>query len=195
MGRRRGEPTGACKVCQHPDRSRIELLLAGGAGFSAVGRKFGFARPDCLIRHWRRHVSEERKVALRLGPVQSTALAARVAEESESVLDQHRAVRAGLWQAYAAAVEAGDALNVASLAGRLTDSINATARITGEIASSPLVQNNTTINNLVLMPEFARFQADLIRALARFPDAARAVAAEFARIDGARARPALEHAA
>lgn len=190
----RGRPPGHCKVCQHPERARIELLIAGGAGYSAVGRKFGFKHSDPLHRHWRRHVSEERKVALRLGPVQSTALAARVAEESESVLDQHRAVRAGLWQAYATAVEAGDALNVASLAGKLTDSINATAKITGELSQSPLVQHNTLIN-IAAAPEFARFQADLIRALARFPDAARAVAAEFARIDGARARPALEHTA
>ena len=188
----RGRPPGHCQVCRHEERARAELWLAGGVSFSAVARHLGMKHSDGVARHWRNHVSDERKATLALGPVQSAALAARVAEESESVLDQHRAVRAGLWQAYAVAVEAGDALNVASLAARLTDSINATARITGEIASSPLVQNNTQIN-ITSTPEFARFQADLIRALARYPDAARAVAAEFARMDGAPARPALEH--
>jgi hypothetical protein len=81
------------------------------------------------------------------------------------------------------------------LSGRLTDSINATGRLTGELASSHLVQQNVQIN-LIANPEFERFRSNLLRVLSRFPDAARAVIEEFQRLDApsAPASHLLEHA-
>jgi len=193
--RPQGRPPGHCKVCQHPERARIELLLAGGAGFSAVARKFNFGCADPLARHWRKHVSDARKAALALGPVQVQALAARCAEESESVLDHHRATRAGLYHVYSTAIEAGDSVTVASVAGRLTEVNNAIARITGEIASSPLVQNNT-VHVVMQSPEVQRFLADLAHELKPYPEALRAVRdwLEVREASAApQALPALEH--
>jgi hypothetical protein len=187
----RGRPRGHCTICQHVERTRAELLLAGAASFASVARKFTMS-PDALTRHWRNHVSAERRAALIMGPVQRTALAARVAEESESVLDHHRVVRAGLYQRYGAALDAGDNMAVGLLAGRLTEINNAISRLTGELANSPLIQNNTV--NFFMSPEFATFQADLIRVLSRFPDAYEAVLAEFDRLEAAPSQlPALEH--
>src|SRR5580658_3398974 len=77
---------GGCTVCAHVERTRIELLLAGGAGQHAVGRKYGLSK-DSVHRHWKNHVTEERRAALIMGPVQRMSLAAQVAEESESVLE------------------------------------------------------------------------------------------------------------
>jgi hypothetical protein len=186
------EPNGRCKVCAHLERSRIELLLAGGAGQRPLARKFGLTH-HALGRHWRTHVSAERRTALQIGPVQRMALAAHVSEECASVIDHYRAVRAGLYKQLNAADEAGDRNGVALIAGRLLSCLDSMARLTGQLAESPLVQNNT-INNFYLEPAFASFQADLIRVLSRFPDARSAVLAEFERLEGASARqPALEH--
>ncbi|EQD36056.1 hypothetical protein B1A_18018, partial [mine drainage metagenome] len=174
-----------------------ELLLAGGAGQRAVGDKFGLSK-DSIHRHWHGHVSDERKAALILGPVQVQALAAKIAEESESVIDHHKATRAGLYQLYSTALEAGDKTSGALLAGRLTDVNNSIAKITGEMASSPLVQRNT-VNVFMHTREFADFQARLIAVLNRFPDAREAVLAEFDRLEAlesageTRELPALEH--
>ena len=54
------------------------------------------------------------------------------------------------------------------LAGRLHENLQGVARLTGELASSPLVM---TQNNLFISPQFADLQAVLIRVLAEFPEA------------------------
>jgi hypothetical protein len=118
------------------------------------------------------HISQERRANLLLGPVERAALAALVSEESRSVIDHHRIVRAGLLRLFSAALEAGDGNGGAFLAGRLTDVNNAIARITGELASSPLVQINNTQANitaaLVENPEFTAFWDRVVSALVGF---------------------------
>src|SRR5690349_4316515 len=104
---RQTKPNGHCRVCQHVERGRIELLLAAGASIRAISAKFTLPY-DGLRRHWLLHVSDERKARLKLVPVQQAALAARISKESESVLDHFKAVRAGLYELYEAALEAGD---------------------------------------------------------------------------------------
>jgi hypothetical protein len=180
---------GRCLTCRHPERARIELLLAGGASKHAVGQKYGLHHLT-LHRHWHNHMSDERKAALVMGPTERMALAAQVGEEAASVIDHYRATRAGLYQLYNAAIEAGDRTGGAMVAGRLTEVNNAIAKITGELSNSPLIQNNTV--NFYGSPEFVTFQQDLVRVLNRFPDAREAVLAEFERLE-AETVPALEH--
>jgi hypothetical protein len=151
---------------------------------------------DALARHWHRHVSGERRAALLMGPVQVQALAAKVAEEAQSVLEHHQVNRAGLYQMYAAALEAGDRQTGALISGRLREVNDSIGRITGELAHSPLIQQNT-VNVFVHDPAFATFRDDLIRVLSRFPEAYEAVLAAFERLEGVSATaselPALEH--
>ena len=194
--------SGGCTVCAHLERTRIELLLAGGAGQTAVAAKYGLSK-HAVHRHWHGHVTAERKANLILGPVQRAELAARVCEETGSVLDHLKAIRAGLYQQYNAALEAGDRNSGALLAGKLHDNLRTVARITGELASGPLVQiNNSQTNVTALLDsrEFAAFQATLIRVLNRFPDARDAVVTEFEALERQAAAaplpvpvPALEH--
>lgn len=108
-----GRPPGHCSICNHEDRSRAELLLAGGASQQSVATKFAMS-PDAVGRHWRGHVSEERKASLLMGPVQRMELAARVSEEAEAVIDHFRTVRAGLYTMFNAALEAGDRKRLAN---------------------------------------------------------------------------------
>jgi hypothetical protein len=166
---------------------RIELLLAGGSGQKAVGRKFGISK-DSVWRHWTRHVDAQTRARLIMGPVQMHALAAQIAEENTSVIENLRIVRAGLFQQYDAALEAGDRTVGALLAGKLHQNLQITARITGELASSPLISISNTQNNNVAMletPAFAAFQARLIGVLRAFPDARDAVIAEFEKLEAA----------
>jgi transposase-like protein len=181
-----GAPSGKCTLCGHAERVRVELqLAAGGASLNAIARKYGISR-HALGRHWARHVSEARRAALVLGPVKQISLAAQVSEEASSVIDHYRAVRAGLYKLYDAALEAGDRNGGALVAGRLLTCLNAMAQLTGQIANSPLmVQHNHNSVHFHLSPEFARFQGDLIRALSRFPQAMEAVIAEFERLERA----------
>lgn len=172
-------------MCSHPERTRIELLLAGGAGQSAVGKKYGISK-DSLHRHWHGHVTDERKANLILGPVQRAELAARVCEETGSVLDHLKVIRAGLYQQYSAAIEAGDRNSGSLLAGKLHENLRIAARITGELTSSPLVQINNSQTNVTALfdsKEFVAFEAALIRVLNRFPEARDAVVFEFEQLE------------
>jgi len=168
------------------ERVRIELLQSGGASVRAIAKKYGLNHYS-VHRHWHHHVSEERKANLMLGPVQRQALAARVAEESESVLDHLKSVRAGLYQLYEAALSAGDPVGGAMLAGRLHENLNSMARLTGQLASSPLVQNTT---NVFLLPQFAEVQAVLVRVLAAHPAARADVIRSFREMEARMASPA-----
>jgi hypothetical protein len=179
----------------------MEVLLAGGgASHRAVGKRFNLSR-HAVDRHWANHVTDERKACLILGPVEREALSSRVAEESSSILDHFKAVRSGLYDLFLKAHEAADGQAGALLAGRLHENLNSIARLTGEIASSPLVQINQQTNNNISFtadPQFAMFQADLIRALSRHPEARKDVIDAFRRLEAVveggneLPRPALE---
>lgn len=173
---------GKCAVCKHVERVRMELLVATGASQRAVARKYGISH-RALNRHWLTHVADERRSALVMGPVRRAALAARVAEESESVLDHHKAVRAGLYALYDSAVSAGDSSGGAVLAGRLTEINNAIAKLTGQLANSPLIQNTTINNNLYTSPEFVRLREGLLQLGRNHPEARADLIALLKRLD------------
>jgi hypothetical protein len=187
---------GKCAVCNHVERLRIELLLVDGAGQSAIARKFGMSKHS-VSRHWLNHVSDKQRAALAMGPMGPMELAARVCEESQSILDHHKVTRATLYTAIKACQEVGDAKGIALLAARLTSVNEAIGRLTGQIAASPFIQNNLTL--VMGTPEVRRFLDELGEQLAPYPDAHRAIVQwletkEAAIIDAAQqTMPALEH--
>lgn len=161
----------------------MEMLCAGGATMRSLSVKFGVNREN-LRRHWVNHVDAERKVALTFGPVQRAHLQSHLAEEAESVIDHYRAVRAGLYALYDAAVSAGDRTGGALVAGRLLTCLDSMAKITGQLLQSPLVVNNTQ-NVFINDPGFAAFQSQLIKALRAHPAARDAVIREFEALEAA----------
>jgi transposase-like protein len=162
MPARKGQPSGTCTICAHLERVRAELLLAGGASIHSVARKFGVSY-HALRRHWIAHVDEARRTNLRLGPVSRQALASRVSEESQSVLDHLNVAKAAIYQMLDAALNAGDRVGVAMLVGRLHENLREVARLTGLLAQSPLIQHNTINNNLYTSPEFTRLRTGLLQ--------------------------------
>ena len=62
MAREKGSRTGRCRGCNHPERVRIERLLAAGASIKGAARKFAIDH-HALRRHWINHVSAEARAA------------------------------------------------------------------------------------------------------------------------------------
>jgi hypothetical protein len=165
-----------CTVCRHPEKWRIELLRAGGAGIDALAAKFGVSR-DAIFRHWHAHVTDAMKAGYLCGPSEMANLADKAALEGDCVLDYLRLCRTALTSQLAAASEAGDPRTAAYVAGQLTKTLETIGKITGELGELARSSINITNNNIAIMnsPQFATLQATLLRALAPFPDARSAV--------------------
>ena len=94
-------------------------------------------------------------------------------EEGASTAEALRAIRGPLFGMFLSAVDVSDNRAAAALAGRLHEGLAITAKIAGEL----LPAAGTTIQNIVLSPDYIRLRGDLLAALRPFPEAARAVAA------------------
>jgi hypothetical protein len=136
-----------------------------------------------LRKHYLSHVGSERKANLILGPVKRSALAARVGDEAESVLDSLKSVRAGLWALYDTALSAGDGTTGAMIAGRLHENLGQVAKLTGQLIASPLVQNTTINNTLHASPEYLRLRDGLLQLIREHPEVRPALFAMLKRLD------------
>jgi hypothetical protein len=180
-----------CAVCRHPERWRIELLRAGGAGLDALATKFELTR-DAIHRHWHKHVTPEMKANYLCGPAQLAELAEKAAIEGDSVLDHLKMIRTVLSGQLVAMTEAGDGRGAAYVSGRLTATLEVIGKITGELGD--LARSHLTINGnvaIVNSPEFAKVQALMLKALAPYPEARGAVVLALRDMDSNNAPLAL----
>jgi hypothetical protein len=111
-------------------------------------------------------VSAEQKDRLRFGDAPAHKLAGIVAEEGISVLKDLNYARKSIIEALSVA-PAQDANARSALTGRMHENARIRGTITGELAKSPLVQQNT-LNVFINSSEFVTFQAQLMDALAPF---------------------------
>jgi hypothetical protein len=135
------------------------------------------------------------------GPAQLSELANKAAVEGDSVLDHLRMIRTVLTGQLAAASEAGDGRLAAHISSKLVDTLQAIARITGELGELARSTINVTNNVAVLQdsPAFLRIQASMLRALGPYPDARAAVVNALRELDQEGAAPVnsaplIEHA-
>jgi hypothetical protein len=167
-------PVSGCIVCHHAKRAQIEMLRAGGATLRTIARRFGPPLDkDNISRHFKNHVSRERRVELVAGPVKVQELAGKAAEESRGLLEQLQIVRAVLLNQFLVAAEAGDRYGVVTVAAQLMVALRELGRLTGELRELSGVTINQNVVNLFAMPEFMRLQEGLLR-VARTHPAARA---------------------
>jgi hypothetical protein len=122
-----------------------------------------------------------------LAQVPMQDLAAKAAEEGTSVLGYFSIIRATLMTQFQLAASLGDRSATATLAGRLTEVLRAIGGISGEMSN--LAVNHLTINNTTVLnsPIFASLQANLLHALAPFPEARAAVVNALRQMDEANA--------
>ena len=193
MARQKGSRTGRCQGCNHPERVRIERLLAAGASIKGAARKFAIDY-HALRRHWINHVSAEARAAYIAGAgATKDQLEEVVADESLALIDHYRIVRAGLYKGFGAASEIGDCNALALLAGRLHENLRDCGRLTGELQHGPLLNVQ---NNVLVSPDYSKVIARIVSAVAPYPDARAAVIAALRDLDSASASaPALaDHA-
>jgi hypothetical protein len=184
MTAKKGGPP--CQICKHPERTRIELMRASGVSLDLIAAKFSVQR-DAVNRHWHKHVSDEAKVTYLAGMVDFERLAQKAAEEGDSVLDYLKLCRTSLLAQLAVMNEAGVAKGVVAVTAQLTRTLEAIARVTGELSTlaNNTININTTNNVAVLSehPMFVRLQSAILTALAPHPDARRDVIAALNALD------------
>jgi hypothetical protein len=167
-------PAGHCSICRHADCARANLLLASGKGFAEVGRKFKMSR-HALERHWKNHVDEEQRTGLVIGGralIDREGLAAEVAEQSQSIIDNLRAEAAILWRHL---LKEDTGTKAAMVAATLTKVYSTLGHFTGELARSPLINHQHLHLSFGESPEFVAFVEHLGEILAAYPEARAAV--------------------
>lgn len=161
-----------CQICESPERSKIELGLARRVSYATLARKFGVSS-DAVGRHKRLHFPAQLEAALiATGAPSAIDLEQLRQSESEGLLQSVVVQRARLYALADKAEEFDDVRAAASVHGRITDNLTLAAKLVGELNT----HHSTTINQLVISPEYLELRGDLITALAPFPDARRAVA-------------------
>jgi hypothetical protein len=164
-----------CQVCNHPQRPQIDLAIALGCAKRQIGERFKLSA-DAVWRHGRAHLTPEMKAALATKILQREGDMRRVLlEEGVGIVDALKAVRGPLFGLFLAAVDVGDSKAAAGLAGRLHESLALSAKVTGALAPHAGV----TITNVLLSPDFMKLRSELLRVLARHPEARAEVAAVF----------------
>jgi hypothetical protein len=190
MAREKGSRTGRCQGCNHLERMRIERLLAAGASIKGAARKFEIDY-HALRRHWINHVSAEARAAYIAGAgATKDQLEEIVADESLALIDHYRIVRSALYKGFSAASELGDGNSLALLAGRLHENLRDCGRLTGELQHGPLLNIQ---NNVLLNPDYTRAIAQIVSAVAGYPEARDAIIAALRDLDATSApTPVLE---
>jgi len=164
-----------CTICNHPARPQIDLAIATGLSKRAVAARFVVSR-DAVWRHAQAHLTSEMRAALATKLLQREGDTRRILlVEGAGVTEALKAIRGPLFCLYLAAVDTGDGKAAAALSGRLHENLALVAKLTGELVPHA----GTTITNILLSPDFQRLRTELIRVLARYPEARAEVAAVF----------------
>jgi hypothetical protein len=153
----------------------LDLALAAGCTHVAVGHKFGVPH-NAVSRHSANHLTPEIRAALatkilkREGDTKLVLL-----EEGARVVEALGAIRGPLFGLFLMAIDVGDARAAANLSGRLHESLQLSAKLTGEL----LPNVGTSITNVLLSPDYQLLRHKLLRILERHPAAKAEVEAEF----------------
>ena len=170
----KGVPKGRrCTICQHPQRPNIDLAIATGISRRLIAARFKVSA-DAAWRHGREHLTPEIRAALATKVLAREGDMRRILlEEGTGVVEALKAIRGPLFGMFLAAIDLGDAKAATAISGRLHESLSLTAKLTGELVPHAGV----SITNVLLSPDFRRLRAELLRVLARCPEARDEVAA------------------
>lgn len=155
----------------HPQRAQIEFALASGVGIDALSRKFDIQR-DALYRH-KRKMPPQVLAALRYKSSDTDIdLEALRKSESEGILQHLVAVRGLIYS------QMDQCQSMADSNGffRGTSQIHRNLEITGNLLGDLNSGDQHLHLHLTSTPEYVRLRSLLQSALARYPEAAEAVA-------------------
>jgi hypothetical protein len=177
------KPVRNCRVCNHPDKARIEALKVSGVSIDKIGEQFRIHR-DAVWRHCTKHMSDEAKASYLLGAASISSLANQAASEGRSVLEYLTIVRSILMNQLAREAELNKSDAVERVAGRLIDCLAQIGQQTGEVSRLAGTVFNITNNTQILnSPPFIELQAGLLQICAVHPEARVDIVALFRALD------------
>jgi hypothetical protein len=136
-----------CTVCRHPERGRIDYLIASGASMQSVGEQFGLAKQR-LSAHYKVHVSDRFKqmcAAQHLASFED--MLKNATEANVEAVDLCNLLIKGHMQRWAANLESGGDHMMAKHASKVLETLELRSRITLEL--QPEARNMTVNNYLV----------------------------------------------
>src|SRR5712692_1849017 len=123
MPRRVGQRSNLCTVCRHAERGRIDYLIASNSALKPLAPRFGL-RPSAIYNHARKHVSDQYKRAIRVGPFSSEEQLRKLcAENGASVLDSLKGIYGGLASHWLMAFESGADTTLCMLTTKMLSSL------------------------------------------------------------------------
>lgn len=190
-GRKKGQRSGVCATCRHPEVGRINYLLVSGSSQRAVAKRFGLSH-DCVGRHYRNHITDAQKQdAVRTIFGSDRSLTEILNDANTGAVQEMTYLKRLLWDTFIAAHTSGDATTQSTIGVRIESINKFLCELNGRLQPKPHTVNNTQINvtNLAMSPAFLDLQSRLIAALAPYPAARQAVLECFRDVDAQQALP------
>lgn len=177
-----------CRICEHPDRKRIELMLANGVASRVTAGRFEVQR-DAVWRHGRNHMTAELKAKLKVRGFTDPAvdLKALRRAESESLLSNLIAERARQARLADKAEEAGDTPGATKASMAVVHTLGTIGKLLGELRTG----GTTITQNILVNPDWHAIRRVLVDTLRPYPEAARNVARALQAFEASRV-PVIE---
>jgi hypothetical protein len=176
MGKR-GKP---CTVCQSDKRHAVEIGLVNGLSYAALAERYDLSK-DAIGRHARDHLTPQIRAAILTAQhPEGVDLEKLRATESEGLLGHLVAQRARLLQMSQMALEHGDVKAMVSAESAIGGNLALGAKLLGQLVTRHDVRHTSVL----LTPDYLRLRAALLQALRGFPEAAKAVGAALAMLEG-----------
>jgi len=136
-----------CTVCQHPERGRIDYLIASGASMASAGEQFGLAKQR-LSAHFKKHVSDRFKQMCAAQHLASFEDMLRNATEANiEAVDLCNLLIKGHMQRWAANLESGGDVMMTKHAAKVLETLELRSRITLELQPEA---RSLTVNNYLV---------------------------------------------
>lgn len=160
-----------CSVCQHREAAGINLALARRVATTALSKRYGVST-DSLKRHRANHMPPQLRAQLLAGPdIEGVDLDKLRETESQSLLLHLVALRNRLFATLDVAENCADGNMLARIAAQLHRNFELVGKLLGDLAVG-----GTTVNNVLIAPQYLEMRIELVRALMPFPEARAAVA-------------------
>lgn len=163
---------GSCRVCDHPEKQRIEDLRAGGASWRSLSREVKL--PESTIRVHFARCRKRKAPAPRLegsAPPQAELELAPIAlpegDPQAALLAELQSIHRSALEAYQRAVDVKDNRTIALLVQQLRNNLKAQS----DIMAKARKDDRPPAERLAQNPEWIAFAKVLYRVLDRHPEA------------------------
>jgi len=156
-------------IAEHRERAAIELAIARGVSYRSIAKRYGVSI-DAVGRWAQKHMPPQLRAKLVAGPDLDIDLDRLRETESQSMLMHLVGLRNRLFASLDVAEECGDSAMVARVAHQIHENLALVGRLLGDLGTG-----TTTINNVLVLPQWVEARMVIVRALEPFPEARLAV--------------------